>query len=123
MHNRELLRWDNQSVTMLVRITAKITGRLAEPHVKHYHGLPPMLTSDHDFRKQMEAPALVLIEETSDGVFLFRFTADGQVVGDTWHTTVEEAKQQAHFEFPELLSGWKSVPANVENVVAFGLGD
>ena len=71
----------------------------------------------------MEAPALVFIEEKSDGVFLFRFTANGQVVGDTWHMTVEEAKQQAHFEFPEVLSGWISVPADVENVVAFGLGD
>ena len=108
---------------MLVRITAKITGRVAEPHVKHYCGLPPELTAGSDHRKQMETPALVCIEETSDGVFLFRFTADGHVVGDTWHTTVEEAKQQARFEFPELLSGWKVVPAEVEDVVEFGLRD
>lgn len=108
---------------MHVRMIAKITGRLAEPNVKHYHGLPPELTAGHDLREQMEAPALVLIEEKLDGVFLFRFTADGQVVGDTWHMTVEEAKQQAHFEFPELLSGWKSVPVDMENVVAFGLAD
>ncbi|HWF62077.1 MAG TPA: hypothetical protein VN666_17465 [Nitrospira sp.] len=104
-------------------MTAKITGRLAEPHVKHYYGLPLELTAGHDLREQMEAPALVLIEEKSDGVFLFRFSADGQVVGDTWHMMVEEAKQQAYFEFPELLSGWKSVPADVENVVAFGLAN
>jgi hypothetical protein len=54
-------------------------------------------------------------------VFLFRFTADGQVVGDTWHMTLEEAQQQAQFEFGDLLSDWRSVPADVEDLVAFGL--
>ena len=69
----------------------------------------------------MEGPALVAIEEKPDGVFLFRFRHDGQVVGDTWHTTVEEAKQQARFEFGDSLSDWKSVPADVEDLVSFGL--
>ncbi len=108
---------------MFSRITAKITDRLTKPLVKHYSGLPPELTAGHDLREQMEAPALVFIQETSEGVLLFRFTSDGQVVGDTWHMTMEEAKQQAYFEFPEVLSPWKSVPADVEDVVAFGLGD
>lgn len=121
--NRKLPRRDNRSVIMSVRMTAKIIGHLAEPQVKHYHGLPPDLTGGHDLREKMEAPVLVIIEEKSDGVFLFRFTADGQVVGDTWHMTVEEAKQQADFEFPGLLSDWKSVPAEVEDVVTFALDD
>jgi len=63
---------------------------------------------------------LVAIEETPEGVFLFRFTADGQIVGDTWHRTIAEAQEQAHFEFPGLLSTWKSVPAG-QDLVAFGL--
>ena len=104
-----------------VRLTAKVTGHLPEPKVKHYHGLPPELTGGKDLREPMQAPVLIAIEEKPDGVFLFRFTADGQVVGDTWHMTVEEAQQQARFEFPDLLSDWKSVPADVEDVVAFGL--
>jgi len=69
----------------------------------------------------MQAPVLIVIEEKPDGVFLFRFSTDGQVVGDTWHMTVEEAKHQAQFEFGDLLSDWKSVPADVEDVVSFGL--
>jgi hypothetical protein len=102
-------------------MTAKVTGHLAEPKVKHYRGLPPELTGGKDLREQLEAPALVAIEEKPDGVFLFRFTADGQVVGDTWHMTLEEAQQQAQFEFGDLLSDWRSVPADVEDLVAFGL--
>lgn len=108
-------------MSMSVRMTAKVTGHLAEPKVKHYRGLPPELTGGKDLREQLEAPALVAIEEKPDGVFLFRFTADGQVVGDTWHMTLEEAQQQAQFEFGDLLSDWRSVPADVEDLVAFGL--
>ena len=106
---------------MPIRLTAKVTGHLPEPKVKHFRGLPPELTGGEDQRELMEAPALIAIEEKPDGVFLFRFTADGQVVGDTWHMTVQEAKQQAHFEFGDLLSDWKSVPADVEDLVSFGL--
>jgi len=106
---------------MNVRMTAKVTGHLSEPKVKHYRGLPPELTDGKDLREEMQAPALVAIEEKPDGVFLFRFTADGQVVGDTWHMTVEEAQQQARFEFPNLLSEWKSVPDDVDDLIAFGL--
>jgi len=106
---------------MPIRLTAKVTGQMPEPKVKHYRGLPPELMGGKDVRELMEAPVLITIEEKPDGVFLFRFTADGRVVGDTWHTTVEEAKQQARFEFADLLSDWKSVPADVEDMVSFGL--
>jgi hypothetical protein len=41
----------------------------------------------------------LLIEVEADGVFLFRLSADGQFAGDTWHESVEEAKEQAKFEF------------------------
>jgi len=106
-----------------VRETARVIGHLGEPIVKHYRGLPPELAGGQDGREQMEAPAVVAIEEKPDGVFLFRFTADGKVVGDTWHKTVEEAEQQARFEFPDLLSEWKPVPLLVEDLIAFGLQD
>jgi hypothetical protein len=106
-----------------IRLTAKVTGHLPEPKVKHYHGLPPELSGGEDFRERLEVPALILIEEKPDGVFLLRFTANGRVVGDTWHTTIEEAQQQAHFEFANVLSNWRSVPADVEDVVEFGLSD
>ena len=104
-----------------VRWAAKLAGRLMEPKVRHYRGLPPELTDGKDFRELLEVPALVVIEEKPDGVFLLRFTAAGRVVGDTWHMTVREAQQQAQFEFGKLLSNWLPVQADVEDVVSFGL--
>ena len=105
----------------LTRLMARVTNRSTDPKVKHYRGLPPELTGGKDLRELLEAPVLLVIEKEVDGVFLFRFTAAGQVVGDTWHRTVEEAQQQARFEFGESLSNWISVPADVEDVVSFGL--
>ncbi len=105
---------------MPIRLTAKVTGHPPESKVKHYRGLPPQLTSGRDKRELMEPPALIALEEKPDGVFLFRFSVEGQVVGDTWHMTVEEAKEQARFEFGDLLSEWKAVPADVEDLVSFG---
>jgi hypothetical protein len=64
---------------------------------------------------------VVVIEERADGIFLFRFAAGGRLVGDTWHATIEEAKQQAHYEFGGLLSEWKPVPEEVEDAFSFGL--
>jgi hypothetical protein len=69
----------------------------------------------------MEFPVLLIIEEKADGVFLFRFTGDRRCVGDTWHESVDQAKQQAAFEFQGLLSDWKPVPAQVADLISFGL--
>lgn len=61
----------------------------------------------------MDWPAVVVIEERSDGVFLFRFTDRGEVVGDTWHVSEADARRQARAEYGDLLGPWKEVPANV----------
>src|SRR5437868_12527683 len=108
---------------MAIRLTARVTGQLSEPRVKHFHGLPPELTHGKDQRQELPWPELLLIESKPDGIFLFRFMRDGRVVGDTWHSTVEEAKEQASFEFENVLSEWRAVPDAVEDVVAFGLGE
>jgi len=46
------------------------------------------------------------IEEDTLGVFLFRFDATGAMVADTWHQTVDEAKDQAKFEYLIEDSDW-----------------
>jgi len=106
---------------MSLRLVTRISGTMPEPKVKHYSGPPPELTDGTDTRERMDWPALLLIEKKKDGVFLFRFTAEGRCVGDTWHQTVDEAQQQAKFEFENLLSDWKIVPAEVSDVIAFGV--
>src|ERR1044071_6040471 len=48
----------------------------------------------------------VRIEEGDGGYYLFRFTEQGDMVSDTWHTTVDEAKHQAEFEYEISTDGW-----------------
>lgn len=35
----------------------------------------------------------------SMGIFLYRLNDKGDIIADTWHLTVEEAKEQAAFEY------------------------
>lgn len=54
----------------------------------------------------MQIASLVEIRVVSDGVFLLRYSDDGRFVGDTWHMSVEDAKDQAAFEFGASLGAW-----------------
>jgi hypothetical protein len=69
----------------------------------------------------MEAADILFVEEKKDGVFLCRYTATGNFAGDTWHANVEDAKDQAEFEFDGLISPWVDVPSEVTDVVEFAL--
>lgn len=58
-------------------------------------------------------PRALLILRNASGVFLERLSPEGESVGDTWHQTVDEAKEQAAEEFGELLSPWTVVPEGI----------
>ena len=90
-------------------------------NVKHYLGLPPELTDGEDARKEAHAALFLVIEGKPDGVFLYRFSAGGDCVGDTWHMSVDDAKHQAAYEYegPEL--NWRDIPQTVEDVAEYGL--
>lgn len=105
----------------ITRFTAKIIAPLTEPKVRHYNGLPPQLTGGRDTRELMATPVLLLTEQESDGVSLYRFAPDGKIVGDTFHESLDDARAQARFEFGEAISDWKQVPDNVEEPFTFGM--
>jgi hypothetical protein len=69
----------------------------------------------------MARAAILSIEVEDDGVFLYRFAADGAFAGDTWHQTIEEAQEQATFEFGHAISDWVAIPPDEKDVVAFAL--
>ena len=106
---------------MTTRFTALINPSVGEPRVGHFLGLPPELTGGQDHRERLAWPRVVVIEEDPDGFFLYRYTEDGRAVGDTWHQSVDEAKEQAAFEYGHLLTGWRNVPPDVVDPVAFAL--
>jgi hypothetical protein len=49
--------------------------------------------------------------EDEPGVYLFGCTSDWQVVTDTWHETVEDARDQAEFEYTGVSDTWSSAPS------------
>jgi hypothetical protein len=105
------------------RFSARILLVPDPPKTKHFHGLPPADGGGVDARLPLGTPVLLVIEVKTDGVFLFRFSAERRCVGDTWHKSVDEAKCQAAFEFNELLSEWKVVPEKTDDVFLFGFAD
>jgi hypothetical protein len=102
------------------RLVAKILATPLTLKVRHYRGLPPQL-SGGDHREELARAAVLSIEVEDDGVFLYRFAADGAFAGDTWHQTLDEALEQAKFEFSDAISDLTPVPVDVEDVVTFAL--
>lgn len=85
------------------------------PASRHFVGMPEELAPSGQGRGTLAWPRIALIIERPDGVFLERFTDQGALVGDTWHMTVENAKEQAAKEYGGLLGSWHRVPIEVED--------
>ena len=104
--------------TRLFSIIGEVKGKSP---VAHYAGKPPALMDRKDNRRRLPLAGVALIEEKPDGVFLLRYTGDGEFSGDTWHRSVDDAIEQSQFEFGNALGEWKVVPEEVENTVDFAL--
>jgi hypothetical protein len=89
---------------MANRFTATVSSDF-QVRTNHWAGAPPE-AGTKDTRTAMPKAAKLTIEESQSGVFLYRFSEIGEFAGDTWHATVEEAKEQATFEFGGALTPW-----------------
>ena len=66
-------------------------------------------------------PAILVIDASGQpDVFLFRYDALGNFAGDTWHLSIDEAKEQAESEYGDAVSAWTSLPEGIEPI-SFGL--
>lgn len=99
-----------------------VVGRVKDwPKVAHFWGRPPD-AADSDERERMAWPRVVIIEGNPEGGFMLnRFCSDGTFSGDTWHATLEDAKDQADYEYEGVLSDWQEIPAGVVDRVSFAL--
>jgi hypothetical protein len=89
--------------------------------VRHYEGgLPPSVAGDRvDRRVPLPRAALVVIDDKgAEGVFMFRFDEQGGEIGDTWHSTADDALRQAAFEYERQLT-WETIPSGVQDLGAF----
>lgn len=72
--------------------------------------------------RMLPDPDVVLLAGSDgDSVMLFRYTAHGELCGDTPHATVAEAEHQAKIEYGEQLLGWMDVPPDVKDAHAFAI--
>lgn len=76
-----------------------------------------------DPKDMLPTPDVLLLVDDGDGeCMLFRYTAFGELAGDTPHDTVAEAEEQAELEYGEaLILPWMDVPDDVEDAHHFAV--
>jgi hypothetical protein len=67
------------------------------------------------------ADVILLVGGNDPGVMLFRYTAHGDFGGDTYHTSSEDALEQASAEYGEALGEWQVVPDDITDAHAFAV--
>ena len=96
-----------------MRIYAIVRQTDLHPPTRHFEGLPASLHPGGRPPEPEGWPRALVIEIDANSALLDRFADDGSSVGDTWHQSVEDAKEQAEIEYQGLLSDWHPVPRNV----------
>jgi hypothetical protein len=66
----------------------------------------------------MPPPQILIIETEADtpekGALLYRLNSKGECVGDTWHESIDAAKEYASEEYGKAALIWRDVPADIE---------
>ena len=67
------------------------------------------------------ADVLLLVAGGDPDAMVFRYSAFGELGGDSWHPTVADAKEQVGEEYGEALLPWEAVPEEVEDAHAYAI--
>jgi len=106
---------------MYKRLYTIIKETKHHPKTRQFLGFPPELTEGKDYRIPLPWPKILIIEETHEGFFLYRYDVNKNFAGDTWHMTLEDAKYQANSEYKNLLGEWKEIPKDVKDAIDFAI--
>ena len=98
------------------RLVAEI-GRLAgAPKTRH------TIRDQKGPERPLPAPDVVLLEIEPNGTAqIYRYTANGEFGGDTWHQTEDDAIHQLRSEYGSAVGSWESVPEAVPDGVDFAV--
>jgi len=67
------------------------------------------------------ADVILLVAGGDPGAMLFRYTVAGEFGGDTWHPTLENAREQVAYEYEDAIGEWVDVPADVDDAHAYAI--
>lgn len=69
------------------------------------------------------ADVVLLISDGKSGgdTMLFRYSAHGELCGDTPHDSIDAAEEQASLEYGEALMPWMDVPDDAADAHAFAV--
>ena len=92
------------------RLMALVGANEGRRQAAHTGGHPPI-----DEEKLLPAADVLLLvaAESDSDAMLFRYTAYGELGGDTWHATVADAQAQASDEYGDALLPWEEVPDDI----------
>lgn len=85
-----------------MRIRAKVKGSTG----KTRHSIGALIDCVPTPVEELPAPEWVEISEEDGAFYLLHLDRDGVCFADTWHQSLDEAKQQAAFEFGITPDEW-----------------
>jgi hypothetical protein len=68
-----------------------------------------------------DADVVLLVADDDPGAMLFRYTAYGELAGDTWHPDADAARAQVADEYGDALQPWVDVPEEVTDAHHFAV--
>lgn len=86
--------------------------KIIKPSI-HKQGLPNKLSGEVPI--SLKYPDFLIIDIKSvNNIFLLRFDSDGREITDTWHLTIQEAKNQATYEYGNAIEEWEEIPDKID---------
>lgn len=88
----------------------RLRAKVSEATGKARHSIGALIDGVPAPIGDLPTPEWVEISSEEDGAYyLFHLDADGVCFADTWHQSLDEAKEQAAFEFGIEPGGWAEV--------------
>jgi hypothetical protein len=88
-----------------MRLRAKVKGSTGNTR----HSIGTLIEGVPTPVEELPTPEWVEISEEDGAFYMFYLDAGGVCFADTWHQTLDEAKQQATFEFEIEPEDWIEV--------------
>ena len=67
------------------------------------------------------ADVILVVSQPKGDTMLFRYTAYGEICGDTPHDSLADAEEQARREYGDALLEWMDVPPDVKDAHQFAI--